>query len=213
MFKRSFVLILMLLSFTSLADSRAFDRTWLGLFGKTSIGEKTFIWNELQIRMDNDRFTNQQLLLRPGLLYKISDTLEAGILFAYVETGRIQENRPTLQLVQVLSADNVSRWSVRHRLEFRLREDTEADSVRYRSLVRFQKNLNADLSLIIWDEPFINVSNEEWSGDRIFERNRLFFGTGLKIARTILEIGYVNQFTPRRNRDIHEHILTGHIFY
>lgn len=211
-----YILLFLLSSLTTslaVADSRSFDRTWIGLFGKTEIAPKVFIWNELQLRMDNDRFTNQQLLLRPGLLYKFSDKLEGGILYAYVETGRIQENRPTLQLVQLLKDSSESKWSLRHRMEFRLREDVDADSLRYRALLRFQKNLSEDLSVILWDEPFLNATNEDWTGNRIFERNRAFIGMGFKFLKVSAEIGYMNQFTPRTERDIHEHILTTYFFY
>lgn len=163
--------------------------------------------------MDNNKFTLQQLLLRPGFLYKLNDKFEPGILYGYIQTDRQREHRPTLQLSQFFTRTDSENMSLRNRLEFRKIEDQDAASIRYRGALRYQRKLTASKSLIVWEEPFLNITHEEWSGERIFERNRFFAGMGLEYLKTRLEIGYLNQFIPRSDRDITEHILTLYLFY
>ena len=130
-FLQAFILFSFVI-FTSYADTRSYDRTWLGIFGKSSVSGRAFIWNEIQSRLDNDRFTLQQLLLRPGVLYKINEDVEAGILYGFIETDRQKEHRPTLQLTQFFTRTDTESLSLRNRLEFRQHEDHESRSVRYR---------------------------------------------------------------------------------
>lgn len=208
-----FAVLFSLINFSSFADTRTLDRTWLGLFGKNPLSENLFIWNEIQPRLDNDRMTLQQLMIRPGLLYRIDEKLEAGILYGFIQTGNQKEHRPTLQLNQIFSKNSGHVFSLRNRLEFRQREELEAQSIRYRSAFRFQHNLENRKSLIAWDEPFFNFTREDWTGQRFFERNRIFLGMGFEFLKMRLEAGYMNQYTPRTDRDVSEHILTAYFFY
>lgn len=215
--KKLITLGIALFSLQTMADDRSLDRTWLGLFGKRKVTDNTFIWTEGQARLDNDRFTDQQILLRPGLLRKLDDKNELGLLYAFVETSsgtrRTREHRPTLQYVHTFLKNDSGTLSLRNRLEYRKREDLDAISGRYRGLLRYQHTLEGKRSLIFWEEPFINVTKEDWTGSRILERNRLFAGVGIPIGDTSLEVGYMNQYTPRKNRAIFEHILTVYYFY
>jgi hypothetical protein len=67
--------------------------------------------------------------------------------------------------------------------------------------------------LLIWDEPFLNITQEEWTGKRVFERNRVFLGTVLKWEEIKIEFGYLNQLIPRENKTIQEHSLVGYFFF
>lgn len=208
-----FIALFTVIHFSVYADTRSHDRTWLGLFGKSSISENLYIWNELQPRLDNDRMTLQQLMIRPGLIYKLTDSLEAGLLYAYVETGPLKEHRPTLQIDQTIFRNALRKLSLRNRLEFRRKEDVEAKSIRYRGSFRYQHKIRDGRSWIIWDEPFLNITNEDWTGNRIFERNRAFVGMGFEFLKMRMEAGYMNQLTPRSQRDEIDHILTLYFFY
>lgn len=211
-FLQATLLIIFVNSFTY-ADTRSYDRTWLGLFGKSSVSDTSYIWNEIQARLDNDEFTLQQLLLRPGLLYKLNKDLETGLLYGFIETDRQREHRPTLQLTQTFTSTTFENLSLRNRLEFRKLEAQDALSIRYRGSLRYQRKVASSKSLVIWEEPFLNLTHEEWTGERIFERNRFFAGIGIEYLKTRMEIGYLNQFIPRSDRDITEHILTLYLFY
>ena len=102
---------------------------------------------------------------------------------------------------------------MRQRLELRDLENEDANSVRYRLLLNVARPLSEKYKAIIWNEAFLNVSNEEWSGARRFERNRAFAGVNVKFDQYSFDVGYMNQFIPRENPDVMEHILTWYIFY
>jgi hypothetical protein len=207
-------LFLICLTPFAIADSRSFDRIWLGLMGKKAISHSDyFVWNEVQARLDSEEFVAQQILLRWGLLKKISEQMEIGAIYGYIMTDNLREHRPTLQFLQFLSQDPENIISLRHRVEYRKREDQTAISARFRALIRYQRKFNSGNSFILWDEPFLNITREDWTGRRAVERNRLFIGTGLPTAGVQLEVGYMNQFTPRSNRNTHEHILVLYVTY
>lgn len=209
------LVITVLLSFNTVADTRSFDRTWLGLFGKRKLADTGYtIWTEGQARMDNDRFTQQQLLLRPGVLKNINEKNDIGFLIAFVETDTNWETRPTFQHIYTFLKNDVHTVSFRSRFEYRVREDQEARSGRYRGQLKYHRTLEKHKAFIIWEEPFLNMTNEDWTGNRVFERNRFFIGMGLPfVDETVFEVGYMNQYTPRETRSTIDHIAAVYYFY
>lgn len=204
-----------LLSLSSFADTRTYDRTWLGLFSNRKLEETKYsIWTEGQARMDNDRFTQQQTLLRTGLLRNVNEKNDIGFIVAFVETDKHWETRPTFQHVYLFFKNDVNTISLRNRFEYRVREDQEAKSGRYRGQLKYHRALENKKAFIIWEEPFLNMTNEDWTGNRVFERNRFFIGMGLPFAdKTNFEVGYMNQYTPRDTRSTVEHIATFYYYY
>jgi hypothetical protein len=153
-----------------------------------------------------------QTLNRFGLIKKLSAHHEAGLLFAYVQSDTAKEYRPTLQYTYKFEKDSTL-YSIRNRLEFRDVEQQEANSMRWRSLFRWAKPIAHSWDLLIWEEPFLNITHEEWSGQRVFERNRVFIGTVHKWEEIKIEFGYLNQLIPRQNKTIQEHTLVGYLFF
>jgi hypothetical protein len=208
-----FIFLILVFSTNSFAETRTFDRAWLGIFGKRKIGDTHFfIWTEGQMRMDNDYFIKQQMLFRNGVLMKLDDKNEIGLLYAYVETdGAPDEHRPTFQYARSFFKTEVHTLSLRNRFEYRKRESNNAVSGRYRAQVRYQYFREGKKSWIVWDEPFLNMTHEDWTGNRLVERNRAFLGFGIPLYDTNLEIGYMNQYTPRKSRSSSEHVFV--IYY
>lgn len=205
------ILILLLVTFlasNTLAEVRSNDRTWLGLFNKKEVTEDFSIWAEAQARMDNDEFTGQQILLRTGLLKSFDDKNEAGLMYGYILTGDVREHRPTFQYGITFFKSGASTLSLRNRFEYRKLEDNNTVSGRYRAALRYQWD-----SYIVWDEPFLNITHEDWTGNRLVERNRFFIGKSFKVQEMNLEAGYMNQYVPRSSRTTYEHILTLYLFY
>lgn len=204
-----------LLSLNSFADTRSYDRTWLGLFSKRKLADTGYtIHTELQARMDNDRFTQQQTLLRTGVLKNLNEKNDIGFLIAFVETDKHWETRPTFQHVYTFLKNDVNTITFRSRFEYRVREDQEARSGRYRGQLKYHRALENKKAFLIWEEPFLNMTNEDWTGDRVFERNRFFIGMGLPfVDNTNFEVGYMNQYTPRETRATVEHIATVYYYY
>lgn len=203
MMKRILLVFLVLISTFSYAEE--FKRTWLGLFNKKEVSENFFLWAEVQARIDNEYFDEQQQLIRLGLLRPLSEKHEVGLLYAHIKTGMLQENRLALQLV---TNWHDSGLTLRQRLEFRQLEGNDDRSIRYRALLRYQKN-----KFLVWNEAFINLTRETWTRHRTFERNRVFVGWDVPLAKTRLEVGYLHQYIPKDEKSTHEHVLIAYLFY
>ncbi len=194
------------------ADMRNEQRTWLGLFAQKKINSNLNLWAETQLRHDETHQTMNQVLNRFGLIKPISDRHEVGFLFAYVQSDTAKEYRPTFQYSYKIQ-DQSNFFTLRNRLELRDVEQQEAKSVRWRSLLRWSHALNESYDFLIWDEPFLNLTHEQWTGERLFERNRLFIGTKIKWSELALELGYLNQYIPRDTKSIQEHALVTYLFF
>jgi hypothetical protein len=207
-------LCLLILSSTQelFAQAKEENRIWLGLLGRKNINSHLDFWAEAQLRHNENDQTMTQTLNRFGVLKKLNENNEIGFLFAYVQTGTTKEYRPTLQYVfkNIWQTNNIS---IRNRLEGRDIEDNKANSIRFRSQLRWARPINSLYDIVAWDEPFVNLTHERWTGDRFFERNRIFLGTRIKFEQISFEVGYMNQYTPRSTGNTSEHILTLYTFF
>ena len=205
----------LLFIFFSVSEVFAFtkeeQRTWLGIFARKKITSELDFWAETQLRHDETHQTMNQTLNRFGILKNIDDHHEIGFLFAYVQSATLREYRPTLQYAYKNKWENDS-FSIRNRLEGRDIEDNDANSLRFRSQLRWAHTLNSDYDLVVWDEPFVNLTHETWTGNRFVERNRAFLGTRIKFENISFEVGYMNQYIPRATQSVSEHILTLYTF-
>jgi hypothetical protein len=209
-----FLHLLMLITFSLQAATSENTREgmWLGFFHKKALLNDYALWTEAQFRYLWDSTGMQQTLFRVGGLKKLNNQHELGLIYGFVETGLLKEHRPTFQHTQQYGEYASMKFSARARFEFRMLEDSPDDALRLRYLLRGQKKLSPQLDLVIWDEPFINLTEDDWTGNRSFERNRFFLGTRVSFLGMHSEIGYLNQFVPRK-KDITEHILTMYLFY
>lgn len=201
-----YLILLYFVSFFTRAETINEPRFWTGINHKSNVS-KFSIWQDVQLRYDLHSGGMQQTLIRIGPLYNLG-TSEVGLLGTYVQTGLIKEYRPTVH--HSISSGNID---LRNRLELRKIEENPSTSMRLRLLLKFDSNKKAPSSLVIWDEPFINLTNEDWTGSRIFERNRFFIGYKFIITEIKYEIGYLNQFIPRSDVQTFEHITSVNIFY
>ncbi len=200
----------MITSMTSFSSEQ--NRGWLGVFSRKANESNThFSHQEVQLRYDFENGSNQQLLVRFGLLKPISETQEIGFLMGYIETGALVEYRPTLQHVFKAQTSRGG-WSLRSRLEWRHWEDRNTNSIRSRFQLSYLHKLDNLNSFVIWDEPFLNFTHDSISGQRFFERNRAFVGLRLPILGHQMEIGYLNQIIPR-NQNLTEHIAVTYIYF
>ena len=188
-------------------------RQWIGVFNKKKFKEDYSFWQEYQWRYNADQGRTQQTLLRFGVLKQVSSAHEVGFLLGLVESGVTQEIRPTIQHTYVHDLDEENILSLRSRLEYRDIEKNSVQSLRYRIHTGFRHLLNLRYSLLISNELFLNLTREQWSGDRAIERNRLF--TGLRIDESYgrWEVGYLYQHAPRQTASIQEHIAVLYFYF
>jgi hypothetical protein len=194
------------------AETKEEQRTWFGLFMRKKITTDYDLWAETQLRHDEAHQTMNQTLNRFGILKNLNEHHELGFLFAYAQSATAKEYRPTLQYVYKLNGE-LNSFSARNRLEGRDIEDNDANSMRFRSQIRWAHVLNPKYDLVVWDEPFMNLTHEQWTGNRFIERNRAFIGTKVKFENISFEVGYMNQYIPRETRNTSEHILTTYFFF
>jgi hypothetical protein len=214
-----FIIVFAILSVDQVFPAeREEQRIWLGLVAKKKITEHYNLWAETQLRYDETHQTMNQTLNRFGLLRSLNEHHEVGLLFAFIQTGLMKEYRPALHYLYQNNGI-INSFSIRNRLEGREIEDSKtisgsgADSLRFRSQIRWAHTLSPVYDIVLWDEPFLNLTHEKWTGNRLIERNRLFLGTRIKSEHIHFEVGYMNQYIPRNDVSMHEHALVFYIFF
>ena len=183
---------------------------WLLYFGNMKIKSDWNWHNEVQYRSYNVIDDLEQLLVRTGIGYNLTENNNNVLLgYGYIlsqnyvegsdEKVNVNENRIYEQFI---TRQNIGIVSVQHRYRFEQRF-IESD---FRMRFRYFLSLNIPLNnrevidktayLSVYNEIFINTS------DNIFDRNRLYTGIGYRFSKTVrIEIGYMNQFLPNTNRD------------
>ena len=179
---------------------------WLGTFSKKEITSDVSGWMETQVRYSFEDGNTNQILYRTGLLYKVSDH-ELGLLYGVIQTGGSLEHRATLQDSSKITSFGDSIISYRARLEGRFFRDNDNDSYRARFLIRYNNPINDIYSISVWNESFVNLSDEKDRGQDAYERNRFFIGFGAKVFKIKTSFGYLNQYVPREGGDTSEHLL------
>ena len=208
-------LLLVLIFFFSTCSQASENTTsgWLGTFTKKDLSEKYSFWAETQLRYSIEDGGTNQLLYRFGLLRTLNNEHEIGFLYAFIQSSQLKEHRLTLQHSQKYGEWGGFNFSSRARLEARFLEDSDDDASRFRFLIRKERSLNSDCSFVSWNEIFINITDDAWTGQRTFERNRLFVGLKSSVLNSKVEFGYLNQFVPRVSMDVFEHTLVAYLFF
>lgn len=176
-------------------------------------------WLEGQGRFNDDSSRFNQGILRGAVGRDIAAraTLWAGYAFIPSDPQNrrddIVEHRAWQQLTW--SAEQpVAGFALatRTRLEQRTIESANDTGWRFRQLVKLTRPLGTGgvAYWSFWDELFVNFNDTDWGADGGIDQNRVFAGIGIKLAASAkAEIGYMNQFVRRANRDdAHNHILS-----
>jgi hypothetical protein len=182
---------------------------WLIYFGDKKINPK-FNWHhEVQYRNHNLIGDIEQLLLRTGLGYNLSDNnnnvlLGYGFIYSepYLQYGitktSINEHRIFQQFI---TKHQVGRLYVLHRFRFEQRIIDHDFRLRKRYFLSLNFPLNnkqmqdKTVYLSTYNELFIILDQN------FFERNRLYGGIGYRISKYIKsEIGLMNQYTAHLSK-------------
>lgn len=201
------IFLLILFSVSTFSKTKDLKGAWAGVFSNKELNSSFFWSSEVQSRYSLDGGSLGQFLYRTGLNLKHQSSSTSSVLYGYITSENVKEHRWTLQFATSYYDKNDFKVSSRSRVEYRNIEDNDDDSLRYRYLLR------ADYSdFIVWDEAFINLTKDDWTGDRSFDRNRFFFGKKLSVFDSKIEYGYLNQYVPRKDMNISEHILVLYFF-
>ena len=197
--------MLMLPIFTIAQDSNFGN--WMIYFGNKQLNSKWNLHHEVQYRNYNAIGDLEQLLLRTGLGYNLTDNTNILMGYGYIlsenyiantdEKFQINEHRIYQQLITKQKFKNIT---IQHRYRFEQRFVEDDFKLRFRYFL----GVNAPLSkketnkwyLSAYNELFINTESS------IFDRNRLYGGLGYKINDSVrMELGYMNQFFETSSRD------------
>ncbi len=183
---------------------------WLIYIGNKKVDSKWNIHHEVQYRNYNAIGDLEQLLLRTGIGYNLTENGNNLLLgYGYIhsenylgqsdEKVSIGEHRIFQQFI---TKQKVGKVGLQHRYRFEQRFVADDVKLRFRYFLGINvplTNLNEGknpLYLSIYNEIFIN------SVGNIFDRNRLYGGIGYKLNENLkMELGYMNQFLNQQSRD------------
>ena len=201
------ILVLLLPVFALSQDSNLGN--WLIYFGNKKINSKWNWHHEVQYRNYNAVGDLEQLLLRTGLGYNVSENNNLLLGYGYIASENYVDGSNKKESVnehriyqQFITKKNYNRIGLQHRFRFEQRF-VEAD---FKLRFRYFLGINLPLSkkemidktiyFSAYNENFLNTKND------VFDRNRLYNGIGFKLNHTVrFELGYMNQFFQVGNRD------------
>lgn len=179
--------------------------SWLMFFNQTRLTNKSGLSAEVQYRSFEVVPNTEQLLLRGGLNYFISNNVSASVGYGHISNYLFDKERvPGISVSenrlwqQVLLRGNYGRVLFEHRYRFEQRwlasksTDKYLDRIRY--LFRVTVPLNKEqlekktFFLAFYNEVFIHFTTTP------FDRNRLFGALGYRLTPTVdLQLGYLAQ--------------------
>lgn len=203
------LIIIILFTPMSLFAQKSDIGNWLLYFGDKKFNEK-FNWHhEVQYRNFNFIGDTEQLLLRTGLGYNLSEKnnnilLGYGFIYSepYIEnTNSKASNSEHRVFQQFITRQAFGRFFLQHRYRFEQRffENDFKLRLRYFFAVNIALNnkelTNNTFYLSAYNEIFVNAEQN------YFDRNRLYGGIGYKFSKNIRsEIGFMNQKTNTASR-------------
>jgi len=216
--KNKFVLIiiLVLMSAKNSYCQESDIGNWFIYFGNQKINNKWNWWNEVQYRNYNFVGDLQQLLLRTGLGYNLTENNNNALLgYAYIKSENYlpdsddkigsSEHRVYQQFV---TRQNFGIVFIQHRYRIEERFLSDDFQMRFRYFLAFNIPLNnksmteKTVYLSFYDEIFLNAQ------DPIFDRNRLYGALGYVINNNFrFEAGYMAQTTEDKNRNQFQIVL------
>lgn len=175
---------------------------WLIYFGDKKINDKWNWHHEVQFRNFNMIGDTEQLLIRTGIGYNLTErnnNVHLGYAFIYNEPyiGDTDDKRNFTEhriYQQFITRQSFSRFNIQHRYRFEQRFFSDDFRMRLRYFLAVNLALNQTkmqdntLYFSTYNEVFINTENN------LFDRNRLFGGLGYRMNNNLrTELGILNQ--------------------
>jgi hypothetical protein len=210
-----FLLVWQVMSFKGYAvESKG--GSWVGTFTNTSISKVFSLWAESQLRFTFNTNGVSQLLYRFGLEQQnLSENHKLAYLYAFIRTSPFKEHRFALQHIMKYGKFIGLSFSHRVRLEGRFLEGDFENSARFRYFLRGDQAFGkGKFGFVFWNEFFLNLTREKWTGDKTFDQNRLFLGIKNKVFdNNRFELGYLNQYIPRKSINVMQHLVVLYYFF
>jgi Protein of unknown function (DUF2490) len=208
---KTFKLSLLFFYISSLSFSQKSEvGNWLIYFGNQKINEKWNWHNELQYRSYNFIGDTNQLLLRTGIGYNLTESNNNILLgYGYINTQKylpnsdekVQTNEHRIYQ-QFITRQKSERLFVQHRYRIEERFIANDFQLRFRYFLGVNIPLNKEtldknaVYLSAYNELFINAEKP------IFDRNRLYGALGFVIDKNFkIEAGFMAQTLENSNRN------------
>lgn len=180
---------------------------WYMYFGNNKINKKLNFHNEIQYRNFDGIGDLEQLLIRTGLGYDLTEN-NNNVLLGYgfilsrpYSNGEKTENIEHRIFQQYITKQKFGRFYLQHR--YRLEERFLQDDFRMR--FRYLLGLNIPINnkemlpktlyASVYNEIFLNMNSPT------FDRNRVYGALGYVINKNMrIEAGYMNQIQENKNR-------------
>lgn len=183
---------------------------WLIYIGNKKVNSKWNIHNEVQYRNYDAIGDLEQLLLRTGLGYNLSENNHNLLLgYGYIlsqnyiaDTQNKMDVNEHRIFQQFTSKQNVGSVSLSHRYRFEQRFVESDFKMRLRYFLAFKvpilktETSPTKLYLSAYNEVFLNTESD------VFDRNRVYGGLGYQLNKNVrIEAGYMSQLFENSSRD------------
>lgn len=183
---------------------------WLIYMGDCKINKKWNIHNEFQLRNYNKLGDVEQLLLRTGLGYNLTENNNNALIgYAYIYSEPYMANTDNKTSIkehrlyqQFITRQSFGRAGLQHRYRLEERFFSDDIRIRFRYFLATTVALNREqmkektLYLTAYGEIFTNTKK------KYFDRFRLYGGIGYRFNKHIrTELGFMNQTTNSLSRN------------
>lgn len=214
--KKTIIIVLIILLQTSMHGQKTDVGNWFIYFGNQKINNKWSWWNEVQYRNYNVIGDLQQLLLRTGMGYNLTENNNTILLgYAFINAQRYLPNSDTKIgtnehriYQQFITRQNFGRIFTQHRYRIEERFLTDDFQMRFRYFLALNIPINNKTMKektfygSIYNEIFLNRQNS------IFDRNRIYGALGYVINKNFrVEAGYMAQTLENTNRNQFQVVL------
>ena len=190
-------------------------RLWAPVYLTVNLPNRFLAYMEVNPRIGDDVTNIDQLLLRPAIGYKLTDTISIWQGYAWVgnfnqphtfpQSPFFEENR-IYQQVNYTTKLGDFKFLSRTRLEERWIEHADGTAVRFRQMFRltYPLPMAPDIGLVAYDEIFANantVGSVKGKGPQAgFDQNRFFLGINKTFSQYLnVDLGYQNQLLNQRS--------------
>ncbi|MEO1251588.1 MAG: DUF2490 domain-containing protein [Pseudomonadota bacterium] len=194
----------------------------IAVAGPVKENSRLLLWFDGHARFRDNTTDLGVTIIRPALGWRVNPNLDVWAGYARVvsrgeDRPDIEENRFWQQATYPLPELLGGRLGGRSRLEQRFRETGNDTGWRFRQFVRWERPIGeSDISVVLWDELFLNLNDADWGQDGGFDQNRLFVGAAWHLTDSArIETGYLNNILniPGATEDQMNHNVSLTLFW
>ncbi|MBT8310875.1 MAG: DUF2490 domain-containing protein [Flavobacteriaceae bacterium] len=208
--KHKLILLLFFGSFLPTLGQSSDFGNWLIYFGNKDFSEKWNWHHEVQYRNYDAIGDLEQLLLRTGIGYNLTENNNNILLgYGFIASENYSNNNDKVSVnehriyQQFITKQNLGSVKLSHRYRFEQRFVEDDFKMRFRyflslnvPLIKEDEDSISKWYLSAYNEIFLNTKSS------VFDRNRLYGGIGYRLNTNIrFELGYMNQFFESSGRD------------